>query len=103
MATLIITCYKSLASDGGGSPVPVPEEPDIGGQVVTFTTAASSAPFPPGTRFVKIQSAVACNVKFGLATATFSATAADNPIAADTPSWHGVSSRLKLSVYDGSS
>ena len=102
MATLYITEYQSIAIGMPGYAAPIPLEPGTDQAALTFTTAASSAAFAAGTRFVRIWSDTACRVKFGTAP---TAVAASQPLAADTEYFRGVpeAGGYKVSAYDGSS
>lgn len=102
MATLRIVEYKNLAVDGRGNIVPIPEEPSLGSQVVTFTTSTQSAAFRADTKYVRLESSADAYVKFGT---NPTATAASGRIPANTVEWRGVAqvASLKVAVYDGSS
>lgn len=101
MATLRIVEYSSLAVDGSGHLVPIPQEPAVTRQTVTFTTAAQSATFRQETKIVRLESTVDAYVQFGT---NPTATALSGRIPANAVEFRGVDGNSsKLSVYDGSS
>ena len=93
MATLYITEYANVAQIQGG--VPIPQEPAIAEQTVSFTTATASSAFNSNTRLVRIVSDAECHLKFGAAP---TATTVHQQHQADTPSWHGVTPGHKVSA-----
>jgi len=103
MALLQITEFERLAVDGQqqGGPFPSVDGNETF-QSVTYTTAAQSAAFQSGTRFVRLCGAADAYVAFG---ANPTATVASMMIPADTPTLVGIhgANVTKLSVYDGSS
>lgn len=102
MATMRITEYSEVATDDKGRPVPLPVEPPLRTQVVTFTTATQSAALRSDTRFVRMESSVDMFVLFG-ANPTATATNCGR-IPANTVEWRCVDGNVsKASVYDGSS
>ncbi len=97
MAILVITEYSNL---GLNDHAPIPDEPAVAEQIVTYSTAAASDVWHDQTRFIRIKPTAACNVQFG---ASPVATAAMQPLAADVEYFRAVRAGHKLSVYDGSS
>lgn len=102
MATLRIVEYSDLARDNDGRPMPIPAEPSLKVQVVTFTTSTQSAALLNNTKFVRLESSVDAYVAFGSAP---TATATNGRIPANTVEYRGVAAvqGLKIAVYDGSS
>ncbi len=101
MATLHISEYDKLAKDPMGHGVPVPQEPAIATQSVTFTTSAQSAVFNPKTRYIRI---IADEKAHFLIDDSPVATASSPPIAADTSEFFGLSrTGLRIAAYDGTS
>jgi len=97
MASLIITEYSNLALNGHA---PIPLEPALTEQVVTYTTSTQSAAFGEATRFVRVKPDADCNVKFG---SNPTATVANQQLIADVEYWRGVKAGHKVATYDGSS
>ena len=94
MATMYITEYGGTASAGGQ--IQVPMEPPLAVQVVTFTTSTASAALNANTKYVSIQLDAAGHIQFA-ATPT-ATTSTSRKYAADTVSFHGVNSGLKVAA-----
>ena len=97
MASLIITEYANLALNGHA---PVPQEPAIAEQTVTYTSATQSSAFDEKTTFIRLKPDADCHVKFG---SNPTATASHQELVADVEYFRGVKPGHKVSVYDGSS
>lgn len=100
MPTLYITEYASLARDGNNWIMPIPQEPALATQAVTFTTATSSNAFNAGTHIVRAVADADCFVLFGAAP---EAVATSTRLIAEQEYWFGVRPGHKGSAYDGSS
>jgi len=104
MAIATVTEYESLAEDSRGNTVPVPMEPAIASQSVSYTTSAAvTNAFNKRTRFVYVQTNdTNGHVKFG---ASPTAAATDRLIIAGDGAFFGVHPLIdmKVAVYDGSS
>lgn len=102
MATLLITEFQYAGSDGAMGSLPVPMEPPLAEQSVSFTTATQSSAFNGSTRFVRLIATANCHVAFGT---NPTATAAKQKLIADQEYWRCLppGATYKLSVYDGSS
>lgn len=101
MATLFITEYLELPVDSAGRLIPIPQEPALVDQTVSFTTATQCAAFNSKTKFVRLYCAdTDAYLKFG---DNPTATASTAPVPAGAVEWRGVMPGQKLSVYDGSS
>jgi|DEB0MinimDraft_6_1074348.scaffolds.fasta_scaffold14114_6 hypothetical protein len=101
MANAYIREYARVAIVPGGGAIPVPMEPPVATQTVSFTTATQSAALNDATHYVLVTADAAHNMLGG-----------DNPTAsatvyplftADTERFFGVKPGTKLSFYDGSS
>lgn len=99
MASLYISEYVR-AADPPGANMPVGLEPAVALQKVTYTTAAASAAFNSGTRFVRVIADADVWLLFG---ASPTATVAHMFLPADTEKYVGVEPGQKVSAYDGSS
>lgn len=84
MASLSITEYSNLGLNGNA---PIPQEPAITGQNVSFTTTTASAAFNERTRFVRLVASADCYVKFG---ASPTATTSDQFLSAELEYFRGV-------------
>ena len=91
MAVLYITEYRELskveAGNRGTYIAPVPQEPPVTTQAVSFTTVTSSADFNAATNFVLIESDSNCHVIFG---ETPSASTTSPLLTANNPQYRGV-------------
>lgn len=102
MATAKISEYESLATDANGLTVPVPLEPAIATQTVTYTTNLASAAFNEKTRFIR----VIADAKAHFVIALVPVADADDPyLVADVDGFFGVpkGQSYKIGVYDGTS
>lgn len=97
MTTLYIAELGELCIDNDGTSVPVGKTPRSVSQVVSFTTAASSAAFSPGTKFLRIVSTGNCHIDFSGADAT---TSNGWYLPATMVEYVGVSAGGTLSVID---
>ena len=101
MANLYISEYSRLGTDAEGNVLPYPLEADIvTEQKVAFTTAAQSAAFAAGTKFIRIFGDAAFWATFS---ANPTATVASPRYATLTEYFRAVREGDKLSVYDGTS
>ncbi len=100
MANIFVTEYNSIQLGMPGYAAPIPLEPAVANQNVSFTTATQSVAFNASTRFVRLFSTANCHVVFG---ANPTATAAKQKLIAEVEYWRGVVPGQKVSVYDGSS
>lgn len=102
MATLFITEYRELQEGPEGQLLPIPKEPALADQAVTFTTSAASSAFNEQTHFVRLYSDVDCHVVFGKAP---TATASKQKLAGGVDHWRAVQpgQDMKVAAYDGSS
>lgn len=104
MATATVTEYEKLAEDSRGHVMPVPMEPALASQSVTYTTStAVSNAFNANTRYVYIQTNdTNAHVKFA---ATPTATANDRLLIAGDGAFFGVHPgiSMKAALYDGTS
>ena len=98
MPSLWISEYERLAVAENG--VMCGYEPSLTTQMVTFTSATSSARFDRKTRFVRLYASADCRVAFGPDRV---ASAASMPITAKVAEFFGVRPQDKVSVYDGTS
>lgn len=99
MATAWVTEYESMARElGSGVVVPIPQEPAVAVQKITFTTATQSAAFNSRTKIIRVWTSAAAHVAFGTnPTATVNST----PIGTELVEWFGVRANDKVSIYDG--
>lgn len=100
MAVLYITEYHELGRVGtinrGNYLAPIPQEPPVTTQAVTFTTATQSATFNANTNLVLIESDTDCHVLFGTDP---TATTSSPRMGSENPQFRGVTGgNLKLSV-----
>ncbi len=101
MAEFHISEYDKLAKDPSGHSVPVPLEPAIAVQRVTFTSSAQSAEFNPKTRYIRVIADAKAHFLIGDNPV---ATDTDPYVAADTSEFFGLSrTGLKIAAYDGTS
>ena len=102
MATLRIEEYENMATDAKGNVMPIPLEPSLGSQVITFTTSTQSVALRTQTKYVRLESSVDAYVKFG---SNPTATASSGRIPAGTVEYRGVANvqGMLVAVYDGSS
>lgn len=84
MANLYITEYSNLGLNGNA---PIPQEPAVTGQNVSFTTSTASAAFNERTRFVRLVASADCYVKFGTGP---TATTSDQFLSAEMEYFRGV-------------
>lgn len=101
-ATCKVSEYANLVLDENGRQVPVPEEPSLASQNITYTTTTASSAFNARTRFVRIVCDAKAHFVFGSAPTS---TAAAPYLATDTAEYFGVprGQSYKVSFYDGSS
>jgi hypothetical protein len=64
MPTLWIAEYDMLSNDGVGNALPIPREPAIAEQTVTFTTTVASAAFNAKTTYVRLIADADCHLHF---------------------------------------
>lgn len=102
MATLRIVEYEALATDANGNAMPIPLEPSIAHQSVSFTTSTQSAALNTRTKFVRLEASADAYVLFGT---NPTATATCGRIPSGVVEHRGVASvqGMKIAVYDGSS
>lgn len=101
MANAFIREYARCLVAPGAGPMPVPMEPPVATQTVSFTTAAQSAALNASTNFVLVTADAAHNMLTG---ENPTATATVYPLfSADTERFFGVKPGHKISFYDGSS
>ena len=84
MADLYVTEYSNLALNGHA---PIPQEPAIAQQKVTFTTTTASAAFNERTRFVRIVASADAYVTFATSP---TATTSDQFLSAEMEYFRGV-------------
>ena len=95
MATMIITEYGNIGVTGHGWQIPIPSEPAIAEQTLTFTTTTQSAEFSSGTAYVRIVADADCHVRFG---SDPTATTSHQPLAADTEYFRAVRQDHKVAA-----
>ena len=103
MATMIVTEYAEMATDKNGQILPIPKEPAIASQTVTFTTSAAiSNALNAKTYFVRVQTSIDAHVAFAVAP---TATASYARVTSSTASYFGVDPgvTLKVAAYEGTS
>lgn len=104
MASAWITEYSDFGvryeTGTGKIPLPIPEEPAVAENPVTFTTATQSAAFNAATRFVRIVAGADCHVLFG---SDPTADANDQKLIAGVEYYRAVTAGHKVSIYDGTS
>lgn len=98
MAIAIITEYKDVVNVNGT--IPVPMEPAVANQSVTYAAATSSAAFNAATKFVRIICDADAHVVFGVAP---TATASVQRLEANVEYFRGVIPGQVVSIYDGTS
>lgn len=107
MANLSITYYERMARDQQGNILPIPEEPNKGGQVVSFTTSTQSNPVPKSANFVRLQSDADAYLVFG--DSPVATTASALKLKSGVTEYFGINSdarragTLRIAAYDGSS
>jgi hypothetical protein len=97
--------YEVLASDGGGKSAPLPREPNLAVQEITYTVSTTSAAFNPLTHFVRIRCDALAYYKFSTVTQDISAAATDASIPADVTVDFGIPAgqSYKVEFYNGTS
>lgn len=101
MANAYIREYARVATVPGGGAIPVPMEPPVATQTVSFTTATQSAALNDATNYVLVTVDADHNMLVG---ENPTATAAIYPLfTADTERFFGVKPGQKISFYDGTS
>ena len=100
MATAKISEYEEMPIDTCGDAVPIPQEPAIATQNITFTISTASAAFNSKTKFIRVIADAKAHFDIG---ATAAATAASPYIPADTEQLLGVRRGHKIALYDGAS
>lgn len=94
MATLWIREYRRLGVDESKREMPVPSEPGVADQTVTFTTATQSSAFDAATRYIRVIGSAAFHYSVGTnPTATTSSLKwpADMPLDIEVPSGNKIS------------
>lgn len=100
MAIAFISEYTELREDATGLELPVPREPPVAVQAVTYTTSAQSAQFNARTRYVRIIADAKAHFSFGGSPV---ATANDPYLPVDSAEYFGVNGFDRVAFYDGSS
>ena len=103
MATMLIAEYAHLTHDTQGHVVPLPENPPVAEQAVTFSTTASfiSSALSTATRIVRVHCSAIGHLNFG--TSTISSTTSNaTKLAASTPEYFGVLPGTYIAVTQGS-
>jgi hypothetical protein len=95
MAILYVTEYQALADDARDLPMPIPGEPSVADQTVTFTTSTASNAFNELTTYVRVLSDADAHVKFG---ETPVATTSHQWIAANTEYFRAVKQGQKVAA-----
>jgi len=102
-ATCKISEYTTLARDNNGNVLPVPLEPRITSQTVTYTTSAQSSAVNNLTAIVR----VVCDAKahFRITAAGTNATVNDPFLGANIPEYFGIQpgKLMIFDFYDGTS
>ncbi len=107
MATLNIVYYDKMAKDISGNTVLAGQEPNKGGEVVTYTTSTQSAAFPETAHILRLIADSDAYIAFG-ADPTATSTSPLR-LEANVAEYLGIPdgnkrvSGLKLAVYDGTS
>ena len=100
MPTAKISEYEEMPIDTSGDSVPIPKEPAIAVQNITFTTNTVSAAFNSKTKFIRVVADAKAHYDIG---ATAAATVASPYLPADRPELFGVRQGQKIAFYDGAS
>lgn len=100
MATAKISEYEEMPIDTSGDTVPIPREPAVATQNISFTTNTVSAAFNTKTKFIRVIADAKAHFDIG---ATAAATAASPYLAADVAECFGVRRGDVIAFYDGAS
>lgn len=97
MAKAIVTEYKEAGREEGGRSFVAGKEPANAEQVISFTTATSSAAFSSGTRLIRIQVDSKSHLKIST-TDGDDATTDNKWLVADLPEYFGVKEGMFVSL-----
>ena len=100
MAKAYISEYGEMPRDASGDTVPVPSEPAIATQSVTFTTTNPSAAFNSKTKYIRVVADAKAHFRVSKAP---KAVVGDPYLPAHVPEYFGVRQGHKIAFYDGSS
>ncbi len=100
MPTAKISEYEEMPIDTSGDVVPVPKEPALATQSITFTTSTVSAAFNKKTKFIRVVADAKAHYDIG---ATAAATAESPYLPVDRPELFGVRQGQVIAFFDGAS
>jgi hypothetical protein len=100
-ASCRINEYAYAGADANSVPMQIAREPAVAKQIVSFTTATSSAAFNAQTRLIR----VVCDAQayFVVSNDGSAATANSSWLESHSPEYFGVTPGFKISFYDGTS
>lgn len=101
MAYAYISEYSEMIEDRSGNTVPVPREPAITTQRISFTTSTASAELNEATKFVRVETELKAHY---LVAKDPTALVTSPYLVAHIPEFFGIAGEgLKIAFYDGSS